>query len=256
MTTEFICRDPDLATGLAGRDPFAFFAGQAGETFRALQTRRTYAVELWGKRYFVKYHRGTPTAEILKNLLQFRLPVTSARNEWRALTRLRELGVAVPAVAAYGKRGWLPQRSESFIVTEDVGTQENLEDLTGSPVSFREKCALIREVANVSRAMHGQGICHRDFYICHFLVKGIRGNRLTLIDLHRALVKKHLPERWIVKDVGSLYFSVMDIGLSDRDLLRFVRHYTGITLKEALNGNRAFWEKVVGRARKLKARHG
>jgi heptose I phosphotransferase len=250
----------DLATVVGDNDPFAWFAGLEGEEFRSLESRRTYAVELAGKRFFVKYHRGTGTGEILKNLLQLRLPVTSARNEWQALTRLKELGIRVPVIAAWGKRGLLPQNAESFIVTEDVGTQLNLEDLSRHwpqhPPPFSEKLALMREVADISRTMHDNGICHRDFYLCHFLVQAQRNNQLTLIDLHRALVKNTLGLRWIIKDVGSLYFSALNIGLTQRDLLRFVRSYSGTDLKMALEKNGKFWWQVRARAEKLKRRHG
>lgn len=249
-----------LAAAVGEQDPFDYFAKREGEEFRALESRRTYAVDLGGQRYFVKVHRGTGTGEILKNLLQGRLPVTSARNEWRALTRLKELGIRVPVIAGYGRRGLLPQLTESFIVTEDVGTQENLEDLTrhwhSQPPRFSDKLALIREVAATSRCMHDNGICHRDFYICHFMVTGERGAWLTLIDLHRALIKRRLDRRWIVKDLGSLWFSAMDIGLTGRDLLRFVRAYSGTGLKAAFAYDANFWMAVKARADRLKRRHG
>jgi heptose I phosphotransferase len=258
MATDLYLRD-DLAALVGNGDAFAFFAGLDGEVFRALESRRTFAVTLGGRRYFVKVHRGTGVGEILKNLLQLRLPVTSARNEWQALNRLKDLGIQVPVVAAYGKRGVLPQTSESFIVTEDVGTQLNLEDLTldwlKKPPSFRDKYALIREVASISRLMHGNGICHRDFYICHFMVQGDNGKQLTLIDLHRALVKNNLGMRWIIKDVGSLYFSAMAIGLTRRDLLRYIRAYSGSTLRMELGKNDSFWKQVKARADRLNETH-
>ena len=259
MAVELFLRH-DLAAIIGDKDPFAWFAGLDGEVFRALENRRTFAVTLGGRRYFVKVHRGTGLGEILKNLASFRLPVTSSRNEWRALNRLHDLGIRVPVVAAYGKRGLLPQTTESFIVTEDVGTQMNLEDLTRDwprqPPRFADKLALIREVAGISRRMHGNGICHRDFYICHFLVTGETQRQMTLIDLHRALVKNRLGMRWIIKDVGSLYFSAMAIGLTQRDLLRFIRTWSGSDLREEFEKNSGFWRKVKVRADNLKKRHG
>ena len=163
---------------------------------------------------------------------------------------------------AYGKRGLLPQTCESFIVTEDVGTQLNLEDLTRdwgtNPPPFAEKLALLKELAGISQLMHRHGICHRDFYICHFLISGHQastGKKLTLIDLHRALVKKNLAIRWVIKDVGSLYFSALDLGLTKRDLLRFIRFYSGGSLRTALKEKRGFWDDVLSRAMKLKSRH-
>lgn len=250
---------PQLESLLQGKDLFAFFLKRDGEVFRALENRKTFATELGGKRYFVKYHRGVSTGEILKNLVRGRLPVISARNEYRAITRLRELGIQVPVVVAYARRGILPWTCESLIVTEDVGTQENLEDFTRdwmqAPPSFREKQALISEVAGISRTMHTHQICHRDFYLCHFMMAGEGENHLTVIDLHRALVKSKLGRRWAIKDVAGLYFSAMDIGLTRRDLFRFMRLYTGDSLGETLSKDRDFWEAVYSRARRLKARH-
>lgn len=259
MATDLYLRE-DLAAFLGVRDPFRTFATLDGEVFRALESRRTYAVQINDKRYFIKYHRGTPVAEILKNLVRGRLPVTSARNEWRAIQALQTLGVSVPVIAGYGCRGLMPQSHESFIVTEDVGTQLNLEDLTRdwptSPPSFRDKLALIEKVADISRTLHSHGICHRDFYLCHFMVLSAAPPELTLIDLHRALVKSNLARRWIIKDVGSLYFSAMKIGLTRHDLLRYVRRYAGTSLQEALRENESFWGDVKDRADRLFRRHG
>lgn len=262
MSLDVLFIRDDLQDFIPRGDVFKFISCLEGEEFRALESRRTIATEFGGKRYFVKYHRGIPSAEIVKNLLQLRLPIVSARNEWQAISRLSELGIPVPGIAAYGRRGLFPQTCESFIVTEDVGTQFNLEDLSrdwsNKPPLFSEKFALIKDVAGISKKMHGHGICHRDFYICHFLVNSqdnVKEKKLTLIDLHRALVKKSLGKRWVVKDIGSLYFSAMETGLTKRDLLRFIRHYSGLSLRQALSGDREFWDEVLQRALRLKRRH-
>lgn len=256
MSAEALYLREDLAGLVGNEDPFAYFGKLEGEVFRKLEFRQTFCTTLNGKNYFVKFHRGSSVGEILKNLFQFRLPVISARNEWRALRRLNELGIAVPAVAAFGVRGKIPMTCVSFIVTDDVGTQENLEDLTRhwpeQPPVFSEKLALLKEVALTSARMHNHGICHRDFYLCHFLISGQGDKRLTLLDLHRALVKPVLGQRWRIKDIGGLYFSAMDIGLSQRDLLRFMRWYSGKKLKTIFSEDAAFWKRVRQRAFKLK----
>ena len=99
--------------------------------------------------------------------------------------------------------------------------------------------------------MHRAGINHRDLYICHFLMHVATSDELTdknkvrlfLIDLHRAQIRKNVPTRWIVKDIAGLYFSAMDIGLTKRDCYRFVRIYSGLSLREA-SQNYEFWSKV------------
>lgn len=253
----------DIAGLIGGENPFDFFSKLEGEVFRALDFRRTFAVELGNKRYFVKHHSGSSVGEILKNLLQLRLPIISAENEILAIKKLTAEGITVPTIAAYGRRGLLPNAIESFIVTEDVGTQENLEDITrnwsNKAPAFSEKISLIQKVSDISARMHNSGICHRDFYLCHFMVpfvaEGQGENRLILIDLHRALVKKHLGQRWIIKDIAGLYFSAIGIGLNRRDLFRFIKMYSGKTLRVALEKEATFWQKVERRALKMKEKH-
>ena len=81
--------------------------------------------------------------------------------------------------------------------------------------------------------MHSSGINHRDYYICHFLldvsadVQSVPPSsiRLSLIDLHRVQLRRRTPARWIVKDIGGLYFSSMRIGLTWHDIYRFMSEY-------------------------------
>ena len=74
--------------------------------------------------------------------------------------------------------------------------------------------------------------------------------------MHRALVKVRLGRRWIIKDIAGLYFSAMDIGLGKKDLLRFIGMYTGKPLRDALEEDAGFWQKVKQRALKMKQKHG
>lgn len=250
----------DFARLWQGRDPFAAAFALEGETYRVLEQRQTLAFMHEGRRYFIKRHRGATWGEIFKNLLSLRLPVVSARNEYRAILKLQQLGVRAPVVVAYGRRGWLPANLESFLVTEDVGPHVTLEDYcrhwASAPPAFAEKRALTAELADISRRLHSNGMCHRDYYLCHFLRTGAHVP-LTLIDLHRALVKRKLASRWIVKDVAGLYFSAMDCGLTRRDLFRFMRAYRQCSLRETLVRDRAFWEAVRSRALRLYRReHG
>jgi heptose I phosphotransferase len=237
-----------------GQDVFAAAFALEGETFRALEQRQTLAFTVNGRRFFIKRHRGVTWKEILKNLVQLRLPIVSASNEYRAIKKLQKLGIKAPVIAAYGRRGFLPANIESFLVTEDVGPHQSLEDYcrhwnTHAPAPAHKR-ALIAQIADISRTMHGAGVCHRDFYICHLLLTSI-DQPLTVIDLHRALCKKNLAERWIVKDIAGLYFSAMDAGLTRRDLYCFMRQYRGCSLRETLEKDFSFWKAVEKRALRL-----
>jgi hypothetical protein len=81
-----------------------------------------------------------------------------------------------------------------------------------------------------------------------------RGEPLTVIDLHRALCKRNLAKRWVIKDLAGLYFSSMDCGLTRRDLLRFIRRYQGEPLRDCLQRELSFWQAVERRALRLYAK--
>jgi heptose I phosphotransferase len=252
--TEQLWLDEPFATLWRGGNAIDAAFAITGEEHRALEQRQTLSFLVAGKRYFIKRHRGATWSEIGKNLVQLRLPVVSAFNEWRAIELLRSLGVATPLPKAYGRRGVLPSHLESFLVTEDVGPHITLEDYcrpwSKKPPRARDKRELLAQVAQVSRTMHGSGVCHRDYYLCHLLkVEGREG--LTVIDLHRALCKPRLGRRWVIKDLAGLYFSSMDIGLTLRDCLRFIALYSGRSWREELRERKEFWNAVKRRGLKL-----
>ena len=221
-----------------------------GEKFRHQDGRMTQRILLGGKTYFIKQHTGVGWKEIWKNLLQLRLPVLSARNEWRALQKLAALQVDVPAVLGFGERGMNPAKRESFILLEEITPAVSLETVCAAwrqqPPLFAEKRELIVSVATAARVMHQHGINHRDFYLCHFLL-GPNKLKLFLIDLHRAALRRLTPERWIVKDLAGLYFSSAHIGLTQRDLYRFMKTYHQANLRELLQEKKTFWHKVLKR---------
>lgn len=251
----------DFARAWQGQDPFLAVQALQGELYRNVKGRRTLRFELNGRAYFAKIHLGVGWGEILKNLLSLRLPILGARNEWQAIQRLRELGVASMTAAAYGERGWNPARRLSFIVTEALQDTISLEDYCARWPQQRpplaRKWQLIDALARISRQLHEHGICHRDYYICHFLLHDAAqfeagaAPTLSLIDLHRALIDASLPRRWIVKDVAGLYFSALHIGLNRQDFLRFVRVYSGRPVREALREQAPFWNDVQRKALQL-----
>lgn len=233
-----------------------------GEVYRALEGRRTQRIVLGGYSYFIKQHEGVGWKEIFKNLLQLRVPIVSAKNECEAIKRLEKLHVRVPEVVGYGCRGRNPASRQSFIMTRELTDKISLEELGKqweqcSP-QFVAKLKLIKEVARIARILHTNGMNHRDFYICHFLLDlstHADHPMLTLIDLHRAGLRKKVPQRWIIKDLAGLYFSSKNIQLTQKDLLRFTKEYRNKSLREVVMEN-VFWKKVKKRGDKLYNKHG
>ncbi|WP_456373588.1 lipopolysaccharide core heptose(I) kinase RfaP, partial [Thiolapillus sp.] len=236
-----------------------------GEIYRnpAGANRRTLRFEQDGRGYFLKLHWGVGWGEIFKNLVSMRLPVIGAANEWRAIRRLEALGVETMHLEACGEEGWNPARRRSFVVTRELENTVSLEDYCAlwkqMPPDPRRKRILIGRIARMIRVMHAAGLNHRDLYICHFLLRqpwdgSEEELHLYLIDLHRVQQHRKLPRRWRVKDLGSLYFSAMDIGLGERDLLRFLRQYHDLPLRQVLEQQGDFLRAVERRALALQAK--
>ena len=239
-----------------GEDVFEKVFALEGEEFRNVKNRRTFRIEAEGEGFFVKIHRGVGWREIFKNIFQFKQPVTGAGNEYRALLKLKELNVPTMEIAAFGERGCNPAEQESFLITRELSGVISLEELAAQDgISGGLKKKIISALAQSSGQMHRAGINHRDCYICHYLLHkdsiGEPEVRLSVIDLHRAQIRKKVPFRYHVKDVAGLLFSSFDLRLSRRDIWRFVRIYSQRDLHQELKENRRFYQAVYRAAKKL-----
>jgi len=75
----------DFAENLPKGDAFHFLQGMEGKVDRDVQGRKTRQLALGDKSYFKKYHFGVGWREILKNIVQLRMPIPGDENEWRAI---------------------------------------------------------------------------------------------------------------------------------------------------------------------------
>lgn len=253
----------DFEKAWEGQDPFSKVSELNGEVYRDVKGRRTLRFEFSQQRFFAKIHGGVGWAEIIKNLLTLKMPVLGAENEWCAIAKLRSLGLATMTAVGFGSRGGNPATRQSFILTEALENTVSLEDYCARwpqhKPSYANKRNLIEELARISKVLHNNGVCHRDYYLCHFLLHDevafsagqIDTPCLSLIDLHRALIRRTLPLRWVVKDVAGLYFSALHIGLSRRDFLRFMRLYSGKSLRMSFSQDAKFWQQVHAKAMQL-----
>jgi len=248
-----------------GVDPFEWFLQGGGEVHRHVKNRLTYEVHLGTLHFYVKRHLGCGWGEVFKEWYRLRKPVVSARTEWEGAATLAAAGVRVPKVLGKGERGRYPHAIESFVVLDALEDCETLEHFKhgwlgySGPRWVTLKRALISEVAQIGHTMHGQGINHRDFYINHFLINRdlIRNWQpgqaipLNLIDLHRVQHRPHVPQRWLIKDLASLLFSALDVGLTSTDTARYLRIYLGSEWKVALRKDHKLWQAIIQRAIKL-----
>ena len=243
------------------QDPFNTLASMQGQVFREIEQRKTFRFEKNSKGYFAKLHWGVGWKEILKNLVQGRLPIVSARNEWRAIQRCEALNILTMKLIAYGCQGWNPARLKSFIITEELTPIISLEDLCkswkDSPPNFIFKRRLIQTIASIARTLHNNGLNHRDFYLCHFLLdlstklNPTQSPKIYLIDLHRVQLRHKTPLRWQIKDISGLFFSAMNIGLTQNDLFYFMKIYSNKSLRTIFQQDKKIWKKVIKRAMAL-----
>lgn len=242
-------------------DIFDHLMQLSGNVFRDMPGRKTSQIQLNQQSYFIKQHYGVGWGEIFKNWVSLKKPVVSAMTEVRAIEAVTKLGIATTPLVAYGERGRNPALIESFVITEDLGDIISLEDLCADwvkqPPSSQFKHDLIVAVANLAKTLHRNGINHRDFYLCHLCMDQAaladldNPIKLYVIDLHRVQLHKKPSRTGNMKDIAGLYFSAMDIGLTDADIELFKQHYQDAKLET----NAAFWDDVELRANKLYRKH-
>ena len=92
-------------------------AALSESVFRNKEGRVTLRFSQNGGAFFLKLHRGIGWGEVIKNLLQGRLPVVGAGNEYRAVRALEQLSVDTLSVAAFASQGVNPATRHSMIGT-------------------------------------------------------------------------------------------------------------------------------------------
>jgi UDP-glucose:(heptosyl)LPS alpha-1,3-glucosyltransferase/heptose I phosphotransferase len=239
---------------------FDTFMQLQGKPFRDVPGRKTMQVSIdiakngvgeTQKSYFLKLHFGVGWGEIFKNIFSLKMPILGAMTEVSAIQKCAEIGIPTTPLVAYGQKGCNPATQQSFLLTDDLGDIISLEDLCAdwknNPPDQKFKNLLIIALAKLAAALHGAGLCHRDFYLCHFVIQKqtfMAGKlELVLIDLHRMLQNQPSDGRAVMKDIAGLTFSAKDCGFSTQDWALFRQHY--------LPQSESFWQKVEVRTQKL-----
>ena len=262
VVSQVYVRD-DLKPLLAEQNLFNWAVSVNGQIARQVARRRTLRIVLGERHYYLKLHLGVGVVEIVKNWLSLKQPVLGAVNEFEACQHLQAEGIFAPRVAVFAQSAGAAWSRTSFVLCDELTGYEDLETVSlrwsQQPPSGLELRRLVMQVARFSRRFHDAGVVHRDFYICHLLRNRLDPDQpLAVLDLHRALLFETLPERWRLRDLAALLFSVLDLPieapLRQRAWLRFVRIYTGRPLKETFARQPEFWDAVVRRALKLQAK--
>ena len=251
---ETIFLNKELESLFLSGDPFLVAEDIQGEVFRQTANRITKEFTFEGNKYFIKLHYGVGWKEIVKNLIKLRVPTLGAFPEWKALKKLKSLGIYCPEPVGFYRKGINPSNIRSFLVTKSllntISIEEALNKGKFQELDFPTKKRFIEKVALISRNLHNNGINHRDYYLCHFHVDSNLDpeKEIYLIDLHRAQLRSFVPTRWASKDIGGLFHSAMGFKLTERDFYRFIKTYFQCSLKEALGTHSKFIRTSRGRA--------
>ncbi len=241
--------------GLTTFDAIANYSGGriAKNVLRERTTTRLDLADADGatRTLYLKRHQRPRVTELIKPLLRFTRPIVGARNEWKAILRFHEIGIATMVPVALGEAG-----GRSFLVTQGI---EDCQKLTAWMEArknslhngeLRSLRTIAANLADVARTMHAAGMHHQDFYLTHLMVPdGVHTAPIHVLDLGRARFQPRLARRWIVKDLAQLNYSADGVSASER--LRFLTRYLG---RRLTHDDRALVTRIVGKSRSI-ARH-
>lgn len=182
---------------------------------------------------YLKRYRRPPLREQLRRMWEFKFRRGSAEREMHFARHLGLLGIHTMRRIAFGSRmrGWLEQ--SGFGITGQVPGEslETLVDRWSSDPSAvpnpSERRDVIEQLAKVAFRLHGNGLFHRDLYLCHIFLsrRDDGGIVLSLIDLGRMIRAGIRRGRWRIKDLAALAYSAPSPLVTRADRVRFLYHY-------------------------------
>jgi hypothetical protein len=143
-------------------------------------------------------------------------------NEWKQMFALRAHGVRTAAPIAVG---WQKTGSsiQSFVLSAEIPHAISGYDFWKTANDSQQR-SFIQQLAELAQRFHGAGFIHKDFYLDHVFVEKRDGElKLSLIDLQRVLGPGQFRDRWLVKDTGSMLFSLQKAGAKSATVLRFFK---------------------------------
>lgn len=206
---------------------------------------------------FLKRYQHPPLREQLAARLRGFDAVAAV--EWHWLGRLRELGIPTPPPVACGWQRCAGRERASVLVTAAVPGRSLQQWVRQSPAPDwlhdpTYQRTLSSAVAAMVRRLHEANLFHRDLYLAHlfFEPQPEPAQGLAMIDLHRVVHAPLRPERWRVKDLAALNFSVPAHIASRTHRLRWFKQYRGIDRLRPTD--KTLIRRVIAKTRRI-ARH-
>jgi tRNA A-37 threonylcarbamoyl transferase component Bud32 len=195
-------------------DPVSYCRERGAESIK--QSRWRWAAILtfpYGEKIFLKRDRTKDWFESTKYLF---LP-TRARKEWFVAYQSQKRNLKIPKPVGWMEKGHWGLVSESYYLSEAVGSGISLVDLVpGARFPLEELVKIVREI-------HQAGLFHKDLHVGNFLWDG---QSLFLTDLHRAEIGKAVSLRRRLWNLSHLFHSLRDTW-EEKDQERFIDLYFG-----------------------------
>ena len=130
-----------------------------------------------------------------------------AEDEARGIRLLQERGIPTTPLVAWG----CSAAGRGFVITDDLGGYQDAEQAVRAGMPLDK---LLAPVGALAARLHGNGLHHRDLYLCHFFVRMTDNEAdLRLIDAARVReLPRWFSRRWIIKDLAQLVFSLRQVG--------------------------------------------
>jgi len=246
--------DPLRAAGLDSFDALMSAAGETNLDKKGLASwRQRIVLKAGDHTLFLKRYTKPPVREQLRQRIAGFGATAEVERHW--LKRMAELGIAAPAVVAYGVRKRGLAETQSLIVTAKV-PGISLEKWTPPHIDgkLRDRAfkrRLIDAVAAIVAKLHGAGLFHRDLYLAHLFIDDADDAylRLALIDLQRVIQPRLFARRRRVKDLASLNYSTPRRAASTADRVRWYKRYRGID--RLMAADRTLIRAVVAKTKRI-----
>ncbi len=160
-----------------------------------------------------------------------------ARNEYRVLRQMRQLGIHAVRPVAYGERRVAHFLRFCFLITEAVPNAmalsafiQSIADANKARDTRELRHEILKSLAREIRHMHAAGFAHRDLFYRNVLIRSLPGGRFEYYFLDASVGKRiRIPQRRqdnIVADLAALG-AVAPHFCSKADQLRFLLEYLG-----------------------------
>lgn len=197
--------------------------------------------------YLKRYDRP-PVWVQLKSWFCHRKRTSCAFSDFKTGLWLEAAGINVPKTICYGQQWGMFFEKRSFIVTEEIGNAESLEeklpDYFSAPATIENlklRRDFIVKLAAFIKKFHQTGYRHRDLYFSHIFYND--KGEFYLIDLARAFKPVLFCEKYRVKDIAQLHYSARRQYFSNTDRLRFYLELVG--RNRLTNSDKRFIRRVI-----------